>query len=940
MSRERRTRALLLSLLLVVGAVAVVVSDVPTVAAGGDSDDDYGDDGSGDGDDDGGDSDSGDGNSGDGNSGDGDSDDGTTPTESPTPTATPTPVTVEGEPDIDVFLPDNTVSPGEERRLVVQVANGGTVDDEGLDTPPSGSEAVTTARNVRVELEDGDAPVTVNTAETALGDLQAGSVAEVGFDIVVDEDADPGVYDLDVTVEYDYTEEITNDDSERESEQDTFEVELVVTEDGRFVVRSVDEDLQVGETGPVEIDLRNVGEEDLRDATVTVRSPNADLTLGGGADSSTRSVGDWDDGDTETITVDATLAPDAATQEYPLELTVSYTDENGNRETSGVLVVTIDPDDAQSFDVTDVESTLSVGQEGRVSGTVVNDGPRDVETAVLRITETDDNLQPRERLVVLGDLEEDDEADFSIPASVLDTAQPGPRRFVVVIEYVTADGDRRESDPITVIADVSSETERFELTTVDARLQANDDGPLVLTIVNRGDETLTDATVSLTSQSPALAIGESSEDTRFVGRWRPGEQRVVRYVVDAGDEAGGQTYAFEASVEFTDEEGQSRQSDPLAFGATPAARQTFDARTLNSTLRVGEEGRVTVAVTNTGPTNVSAVAVTLATDTGNVAPIETEAALGDLAAGETAVFDLPIEITTNGAPGTRQFVYDIAYTDDDGDRRDGDSLTTDVRVAPERDPFVVEREDLRVTAGQSGVIELTLTNNLGVRLTDIQAKAFADDPLSVDDDQAFIASLDPDESVTIRFTVSAAGGASEKPYLLSVDFLYTTPDGDSQLSDPVNVGVMVVQPPPQQFPDWIIPLLLGIIILIVAGYLIRRRLGRRSTPPPREDVPTAAQDGGVDQGDSIPEAVMEWVDFGGSGESDASDASETDGGVDDDSGSDVMEWVDLGESDAPDISETDSGVSADDKSASRPGGDVMEWVDPDDITTDERPGEH
>ena len=879
----------------------MAVSDVPTVAAGGDSKDD-------------------------------DSGNETTPTATPTatptttptatPTATPTPVTVEGEPDIDVFLPDNTVSPGEQHRLVVQVANGGTVDDEGLDTPPSGSEAVKTARNVRVELENGDGPVTVNTAETALGDLRSGSVAEVGFDIVVDEDADPGVYDLDVTVEYDYTEEITNDDSDREFERETFEVELVVTEDGRFVVRSVDSDLQVGETGPVEVELRNVGEENLRDAIVTVRSPNADLRLGGGSDTATRSVGDWDDGDTETITIDATLSSDAATQDYPLELSVSYTDENGNRETSGILVLTVDPDDAQSFDVTDIESTLRVGQEGRVSGTVINDGPRDVEAAVVRIVETDDNLQPRERVVVVGDLEEDDEADFSVPASVLDTAQPGPRRFVVIVEYATADGDRRESDPITVVADVSSETDRFELTTVDARLQANDDGPLLLTIVNRGDETLTDATVSLASRSPELVIGKSPEDTRFVGRWRPGEQRVVRYVVDAGDEAGGQTYAFEGSVEFTGEEGQSRQSDPLAFGATPAAEQTFDARTVNSTLRVGEEGSVTVAVTNTGPTNVSAVAVTLATDTGNVAPIETEAALGDLAAGETAVFDLPIEITANGAPGTRQLAYDIAYTDDDGDRREGDSLTTDVRVAPDRDPFVVERKDLRVTAGQSGVVELTLTNNRGVRLTDIQAKAFADDPLSVDDDQAFVSSLEPDESATIRFTISAGGGASEKPYLLSVDFLYTTPDGDSQLSDPVNVGVMVVQPPPQRFPDWVLILLLGLIILIVAGLLIWRRSGLRSTPPPREHVPETAQDGGVDEDDSGSAAVMEWVDLDGGG---GNGGSGGDGGSSGSGGTDA--------------SETDGGVNVDDELASEPDSDLMEWIDPDEAADERSEGD-
>ncbi|MFC7097687.1 COG1361 S-layer family protein [Halobaculum marinum] len=867
MSRQRRGRVLLVTLLLVTGAVAVVVPGVPTVAAGGDCtdstmteesshscDDDTTDDGSDgtDGSDgDGSESDGTDGSDGDGSESDGtdgsdgdgsDSDDGES---TATPTATPTPVTVEGEPDVDVFLPDNTVAPGEERRLTVQIANGGTVDDEGLDTPPTGQEAVTTARNVRVELDDGDAPVTVNTAETALGDLPAGSVAEAGFAIQVDEDADPGVYDLEVTVEYDYTEEITDDDSDREFERDTFDVELVVTEDGRFRVTDVDSDLQVGETGPVDIELRNVGEEDLRDATVTVRSPNDDLRLGGDGEA-TRAVGDWDDGDRETVTVDATLSADAASQQYPLEVTVSYTDENGDRQTSTVLVASVEPDGEQSFTVTDVESTLRVGEEGRVTGTVENEGPRDVEAAVIRVVETDENVRVRDPVTVLGDVEEDDDADFSLPVSVLDTAQPGERRVTVVVEYVTPAGDRRESDPIDLIVDVSSETARFELTAVDARLQAGDDGPLVLTVVNRGDETLTDATVSLASRSSGLLVGDGLNDTRFVGRWEPGERRIVTYRVRAGEDTAGQTYAFEASVAFEDEDGQQRRSDALAFGATPVSEQTFDARTVESTLRVGEEGRVRVAVTNTGPTAVSAVGVTLVTEAQNVAPIETEAAVGELAPGATATFDLPIEITENAGPGTRQLSYRVAYTDDDGDRRESDPLTTDVEIAPARDPFAVDDRSATVTAGESDVVELTLTNTRGVPLTDIRAKAFADDPLSVDDDQVFVSSLAPGESVTIQFTVSAAGGAAEKPYLLSVDFLYTTPDGDTELSDPVNVGVGVVQPAPQQLPDWLVPVLVGFVILLVAAFLLRRRLGGRSSPAPRGDVPTTTQDGGSD----------------------------------------------------------------------------------------------
>lgn len=1039
MSSDGRLLAVAVALLVLVGSFGLAAGDASSLATGGDDDEcstatatptaesDCADD---------------------------------TPTKTDDGTTEPEDVTVEGEPDLQAFLSNNTVEPGERTRLVVQLSNSGTVDDGGLDNPPEGESAVTTARNVRVELEDGDAPVDVRTGVTPLGDLPAGSIAGAGFTVVVDEDADPGVYDLDVNVDYEYTEEISGDDRDDESESETFEVKLVVTEDARFEVVEVDEDLQVGETGTVELTLENVGEEDLRDATVaiqsqngdlrvdsglnatrfagdweageektveveatatnssgpqryalsavvqytdedggrqrsmplpfgvrlddeqtfsvddlegdlrvgedgtvvgtvtnegpypvadavvrlvdedgdvvarratavvgdldngesedfvipvrlpenaepgerrlsfevsylnrdgdprasdplfdtvdvaeerdrfavedvdenlqvgetgtveltlenrlpddvtdarvTVRSPNADLRLGAGGNA-TRYVGDWDAGDEETVSVEATVANGSAPGQYPLEVTVSYTDADGDEETSDLLVTSVSPTAEQQFVVRDAESTLRVGEEGRLNGTLVNTGPRPVEATVVRLVDTGPNVEARDTEVVLGRLKADEGEQFSFPVSVLDTAQPGPRRMTVVVAYVTREGDLRTSDPIPMVAQASSETDQFELTTVVADLQAGDDGTLELAVVNRGNETLSDATVSLTSRSSSVLVGDGVNGTRFVGPWPPGETRIVEYAVEAANDTGAQTFAFETSIAYEDDAGQPRTADGLAFGATPDREQTFDARTVESTLRVGEEGRVRVELANRGPRNISEVGIELVTDAPNVNPVETTTAVGTLAAGETATFELPIEISESAEAGTRQLTYRVEYTDDDGDRRTSDRLTTDVRVDPERDAFVLTRDVVNATAGETAVVELTVTNNRGVTLTDIQAKAFADDPLSVGDDQAFVPSLEPNESVSIRFSVSTAADADVKTYPLSVDFLYTTPDDDTELSKPVNVGVNVQQPPPGLLPWWVLPAVTVLFLVVVAAVLIRRR---------RRDRESVDDDGG------------------------------------------------------------------------------------------------
>jgi len=70
---------------------------------------------------------------------------------------------------------------------------------------------------------------------------------------------------------------------------------------------------------------------------------------------------------------------------------------------------------------------------------------------------------------------------------------------------------------------------------------------------------------------------------------------------------------------------------------------------------------------------------------------------------------------------------------------------------------------------------------------------FTDDPLSSDDNEAFAASLEPGESTTMTFTLSAAGGATIKTYPVSLDFRYDDADGDSQLSDTYRAAVTLTQ---------------------------------------------------------------------------------------------------------------------------------------------------
>jgi len=148
-------------------------------------------------------------------------------------------------------------------------------------------------------------------------------------------------------------------------------------------------------------------------------------------------------------------------------------------------------------------------------------------------------------------------------------------------------------------------------------------------------------------------------------------------------------------------------------------------------------------------------------------------------------------VSDNANAGPRQFDFVATYRNSEDDRRESDTLEIRQSVDGSADEFIVETTNASVNVGGSSTLEMTITNDAGQRLTDIEAKLFAESPISVSDDQAYVDSLDQGESTTIEFGISASGAAMTKSYPVSVDFQYEEPDGDTPVSDTYRLPVSV-----------------------------------------------------------------------------------------------------------------------------------------------------
>lgn len=393
-----------------------------------------------------------------------------------------------------------------------------------------------------------------------------------------------------------------------------------------------------------------------------------------------------------------------------------------------------------------------------------------------------------------------------VEVSVANDAEPGTYEVPIEYEYqytrVASYGpggteyrDRTRSTTGELEVQVRDQP-RFAVVDVDSAAQVGGSGDVALTLQNTGDETATDASVTLASQSASLSFDAGAESaTADVGEWGAGENRTVTVSATTARGSPGRSYATELTVEYTDPSGIDRTTSPRKLGIPVADEQTFAFEDVDAQLRVGEEGTVSGTITNTGPQTANNVVVQYADNASTLVPVDESAAVGALEPGESATFSLPIEVVSEARAGSKSVSFAARYRNANGDRGQYANLDVVADVAPERDQFTAALQNRTIDAGDSRAVTVEIANNMNQTASDVEARLFAEDPLDAgDDNEGFIESIDAGETVTLAYQLEASSSATPgRTYPVSMDFRYDDERGNSHLSNQVRIPVDVTE---------------------------------------------------------------------------------------------------------------------------------------------------
>ena len=462
-----------------------------------------------------------------------------------------------GEPNVEVYLPNNQVTPGEETTLDVYLSNDGELIRDGA---TEYTDRVTTARGTVVELDARNSPVEVETGAIPVGTVPTGTAGPLEVTLTIPEGAPPGTYEIPVEVSYSYTRIVTYSAGDVEFSESSYRGDQTITvrvvDAPRFEVVDTESTTQIGDRGQVTMAIRNVGTEPARDARVAVASSSDELSFGTESNSADSFVGAWRPGETKRVTYALTATDDAIQREYSLTATVDYTDTDGVRQTAPELVTGVTPRDEQSFALSGVESTLRVGQEGTVSGTLTNEGPATAYEPVLVVSGGSRNLDFTETEYALSPIGAGETREFSFEAAVSDAATAGRQQFSFEVRYQNEAGDDRTGTTLRRAVDVAPRRDRFTVEPVETTLERGGSDTVTLRVTNDGAEPVSDVSVKTYFTDP---LG-SGDDEAFVEELDPGESAEVEVAANAGGDALTKQYPVSVDLQYTTPDGDTELS--------------------------------------------------------------------------------------------------------------------------------------------------------------------------------------------------------------------------------------------------------------------------------------------------------------------------------------------------------------------------------------------
>lgn len=596
-----------------------------------------------------------------------------------------------------------------------------------------------------------------------------------------------------------------------------------------------EEPVYIGESHTIGLEFDNVRYGNVSDATVQFESLTGEVTIPDGT--SDVEIAEWNEGSTQTANLTIEVSETATVDVVPLQAVVSYRTSEGVARESAPITLTLTIADDQQFQPSVLNSTLRYGETGDVTFEMTNtdvnitDATVQIQSLSSHVSVVDGQSQ-----TYIGDWPQSGTEAITVSAVSDDDSPVETVPFEIIVDYRENGVDQESRSVVTGVS--VSEERRFgnELKT-DSLLRAGETRTVTIELENHRYGDVSNAVVvpQIPDEDAEIA-GELTH--RYVGTWEEGTSQIVNITVTVDEDAPADTLPIQSVVRYETTNELTRESASITGGVDVVRQQKVSIETTETEIFVGEDGIIEGTITNEGdepvndllirPEQTEVEQLPVAGDGSNIDIREDNYYIGSLEPNETTEFELTLSVSGQAEPGPRVIALQTEYENIENDRYTTSPSYLNFNVASERDAFAIELTEASVPVDGTAPLRFELTNKLNEPVTDVQAQLFSNDPLESDDDQAFVSQIEPNETVTMEFTIGADASAAEKAYPAEVDFQYTDANGDTQLSNVYTIPVDVTA----EERNWLQIAVIIAILTVGAATLVFRY--RESIPSIKE----------------------------------------------------------------------------------------------------------
>ncbi len=359
-----------------------------------------------------------------------------------------------GSPNFTVTIAgSNDFTPGETATLKLMVQNSGLNNMKIVQSSiVDRDDEPNTAKMVKVTLSSGDSPILVKSDPQMIGDVAGSASVPAEFQIRIPDSAQAGVYMLPVTLDYTY---LSNADQEgtdsivyRYTEKTkVIELPLIVKPAINMYISNVTcDNVNAGGSGFVTLNLTNTGLYAGDKAIVHLSRSGASPVI---PVDSTVYLGTFEPGSSVSAKFKVSVSTDAEPQEYPLNVLISYNNDDGETIETPSQEFGIPVGQKIDFVITSETPEIRPGAKHVIDVDYLNKGSSTAYSAEIRISAVDP-FSSNDDIAYVGDIGPGETGTARFELSVDSTATIKTYGLDSEVKYRDALDDSQISDTIKV----------------------------------------------------------------------------------------------------------------------------------------------------------------------------------------------------------------------------------------------------------------------------------------------------------------------------------------------------------------------------------------------------------------------------------------------------------------------------------------------------------